>query len=126
MNAKKPRYFHLTPSRKKLAKYIGRGNKVSIVKQFLREPQYKELIIVQIGLLIQRELRALASRKGNSLLRNKSKEAFLSFSWDVAGIGSEDTNSTNCSGDCSKLQDYEPLKNTTNSLHHHSHIGEVY
>ena len=82
MNAKKPRYFHLTPSRKKLAKYIAHGNKVSIVKQFLREPQYKELIIVQIGLLIQRELRALASRKGNSLLRNRSKEAFLSFSWD--------------------------------------------
>ena len=37
---------HLTPSRKKLAKYIVCGNKVSIVKQFLREPQYKELIIV--------------------------------------------------------------------------------
>ena len=55
---------------------------MSIVKQILREPQYKELMIVQIGLLIQRELRVLASRKENSLLRNKSKDALLSFSWD--------------------------------------------
>ena len=77
MNSKKRRCFHLTPSRKKLAKYVGRGNRMSVVKQILREPQYKELIIV---LIIQQELRVLASRKEDSKLRNKSKEALLSFS----------------------------------------------
>ena len=55
---------------------------MSVVKQILREPQYKELIIVKIGLTIQQELRVLASRKEDSMLRNKSKEALLSFSWD--------------------------------------------
>lgn len=55
---------------------------MSIVKQILNEPQCREILLVQIGLLIQRELRLLASKKENSLLRDKSKAALLSFSWE--------------------------------------------
>ena len=52
------------------------------MKQIVSDPQYKDVIIVQIGLLIQREVKVLASLKENSLLRDKSRDTLLSFSWD--------------------------------------------
>ena len=62
--------------------YVGRGSKRSIVKLLLNEPRYREIIKIEIGLIIQRELRVLSSKKTSSLLRDKSKEGILSFSWD--------------------------------------------
>ena len=54
LSTKKPRYFHLTPSRNKLAKYV--------------DPKYREIILTHVGLLLHKELQLLSSKKTKSVL----------------------------------------------------------
>ena len=49
----------------------------------LNDPKYRDIIVTKLGAMIQKQLRVLGSRRTKSLLHDKSKAGFLSFSWEA-------------------------------------------
>ncbi len=84
----KPRRFQLTPSRKKIGRLLGRGNKQSLASIVLH-PDNKELqgrVVKGVGKLIQRELQSLCADSYPAMMRDTSDAALESFNWESLWI----------------------------------------
>lgn len=83
---KKPKYFHLTPSRKKLGRILGRGNRGSLSKVVLENGKLRKQVVQRVGKLIQKEMQMICSEKFNSIMRDTSDVAMEHFSWESIWI----------------------------------------
>lgn len=79
---KQTRYFHLSQSLKKLGRYIGRGNKRSIVTTVMENPHLRPHVLEAVAMEIEKEVKKVCSDNHDSILRMKFKEALERFSWD--------------------------------------------
>ena len=81
----RPKYFRLTPSRKKIGRILGRGNKGSLASTVL-DPKNKDLrqkLIKGVGKLLNSELKMLCGNKPPSLLQDISGASLEQFSWEL-------------------------------------------
>ena len=80
----KPKLFNLTPSRKKIGRILGRGNKGSLAAMVLH-PSNKALqgqVLKQVGRMCFREIKSLCSDNYCAMLRNTSDVSLTHFSWE--------------------------------------------
>lgn len=80
-NQRKTRYFHLSRSLKKLGRFVGRGNKESIVKAVMENPHLHEFVVRAISKEVQGELKEICSDSYDTILRMKYKVALQNFTW---------------------------------------------
>lgn len=83
---KKPTYFHLTRSLKKLGRYVGRGNRRSIAKAAVGNATLRPELIAAICTKVTAEVKTLCSDAHDSILRLKSKTALEYFTWETVWI----------------------------------------
>ena len=84
--AKKPKYFHLTRSLKKLGRFVGRGSKQSIARAAVNNNSLLPQLVRALCSAIQKELKSLRSDKHDSILRLKSKPALENFTWKMVWL----------------------------------------
>ena len=80
----RPRCFHLTPSRKKIGRLLGRGNKSSLAAIVLH-PDNKELrrkVVMGVGKLMYEEIKSLCADSYHSIMRDTSAVALEGFNWE--------------------------------------------
>lgn len=65
-----------------MGKYLGRGNKRSIVQAVLENTNLRHHVIIEVANEIRKEIKKICSRKHDSILRMKTKPALENFSWD--------------------------------------------
>lgn len=80
-NQRKTRYFHLSRSLKKLGRFVGRGNKESIVKAVMENNHLHALVVKAVSKEVQSELKEICSDSYDTILRMKYKVALESFTW---------------------------------------------
>ena len=81
----KPKHSHLTPSRKKIGRILGRGNKGSLAATVL-DPKNNVLqgkVIKCVGRLLNRELQTLCANKTPSMMQETSAIALEQFCWEL-------------------------------------------
>ena len=78
---KKPRNYHLTPSRKKVGKAVARGSKKQVIGECMKDSKMQMYTIQLIGQQLRNELTSLCSEAANSTLRNQSADALRGFTW---------------------------------------------
>ena len=81
-NQRKTRYFHLSRSLKKLGRFVGKGNKQSIVKAVMENNHLHALVIRAVSKEVQGELKEICSDSYDTILRIKYKVALENFSWN--------------------------------------------
>lgn len=79
--SKKPRSYHLTPSRKKVGKAVARGSKKQVISQCMKDSKMQMYTIQMIGRQIRNELTSLCSEAANSTLCSQSANALTEFTW---------------------------------------------
>ena len=84
--AKKPKYFHLTRSLKKLGRFVGRGSKQSIARAAVNNKSLLPQLVCALCSAIRKELKSLCSDKHDSILRLKSKPALENFTWKTVWL----------------------------------------
>lgn len=72
----------MTPKRKRLCQPLIRGSRYSLAKKCLDDEETRKYLIKCIGKTLQNEIANLCSNKHSSILKDKSKQAMESFSWD--------------------------------------------
>lgn len=78
---RKTRYFHLSRSLKKLGRFVGRGNKESIVKAVMENPHLRTLVVRAVSKEVQSELKEICSDRYDTILRMKYNVALENFTW---------------------------------------------
>ena len=79
---KVPKYFPLTPSRKRMGRFVARGSYVAIAKQCLEDERMRKYIIKKLVNVLQVEMKRLCSNHSDSVLMSKSTDDLCSFSHD--------------------------------------------
>ena len=82
--AKKPKYFHLTRSLKKLGRFVGRGSKQSIAA--VNNKSLLPQLVRALCSAVRKEVKSLCSDKHYSILRLKSKPALENFTWKTVWL----------------------------------------
>lgn len=84
----KPKYFHLTPSRKKIGRILGRGNKSSLASIVLGPENMglRKNVVRGVGKLMHQEFKFLCADSFPSMLRDTSDVALEHFSWESLWI----------------------------------------
>jgi hypothetical protein len=77
---KVPKYFPLTPSRKRLGRFVARGSYLAIAKQCFEDEKMRKYIIKKLVNILQVEMKRLCSNDTNSVLMSKSADDLCSFS----------------------------------------------
>lgn len=72
----KPRSVVLTPSRKKLAKVLARGSKMSVINECIKDDTMRKIIVSQVGHIVRKEIRVLCSDKFGSTLKKGSVQKY--------------------------------------------------
>lgn len=67
---------------KRIGRSVGRRNPGAIARQAMAHPKVKQAVIRVAGKLVRKEMMAMCKRDDPSVLRNSSREAMQSFSWD--------------------------------------------
>lgn len=79
---RRSRYFHLTNSLKKVGKYVGRGNRKSIARAVIGNPNLRHHVVQAVAREVRREIKELCSRKYDTILRMTTKPALENFTWE--------------------------------------------
>lgn len=85
---KTAKLFNLTPSRKKIGRVLGRGNKSSLAAMVVH-PSNKELrghVVKQVGRMCFQEIKSLCSDNYYGMMRNTSDVSLTNFSWESIWI----------------------------------------
>ena len=78
---KKPKYFHLTQSLKKLGRYVGRGNRRSIASAAMSNARLRPELLRIVCRDVRNEVQKVCSQKHDTILKLKSKPALAQFTW---------------------------------------------
>ncbi len=78
---KKPKYFKLSRSLKKLGRYVGRGKWSSIAQAVLKDEALAGRVVSGVAATIGREVKLVCSAKHESILMMKTKPALENFTW---------------------------------------------
>ena len=81
MHYRKPKYFKLPGSLKKLGRYVGRGKRTSIAQAVLKDEALADLVVRGVANTIGKEVKLVCSAKHNSILTMKTKPALENFTW---------------------------------------------
>ena len=79
---KRPSYFHLSRSLKKLGRIVGRGNRPSIAKTVLNDPPLTTAILANVVARMKREMKKLCSLNFSSIHQWTDFASLKSFSWE--------------------------------------------
>ena len=79
---RKNRYFHLSGSLKKVGKYVGRGNRISIAAAVIQNTSLRGEVLSSLCKEIQREVKSACSDAHDSILCMTSKPALENFTWE--------------------------------------------
>lgn len=82
-HTKRPSYFHLTQSLKKLGRHVGRGNRQSIAKAAVSNTSLRPELVTAICGTVRAEIKHVCSNAHDSILRLKSKTALEHFTWET-------------------------------------------
>ena len=80
---KKPSYFHLSQSLKKLGRYVGRGNRRSIARAAVSNTALQPHLVDALCGVVRAEMKHVCSDNHDSILRLKSKPALEHFTWEA-------------------------------------------
>ena len=83
---KRPCYFHLTQSLKKLGRYVGRGNRRSIAKAAVGNMTLRPELLTEMCGTVRAEMKSVSSDSHDSILRLKTKTALEHFTWETVWI----------------------------------------
>ena len=80
---KRPRSYHMTPTRRRICKPLIRRSRCALARQCLKDPVTRRFITKGVGLSLRHEVAKLCSDKVSSVLQDKSVEALETFSWEA-------------------------------------------
>lgn len=80
---KKPRYFYLTQSLKKLGRHVGHGNRRSIAQAAVRNTTLLPELVTALCEIAGAEMKSICSDNHDSILCLKSKTACEHFTWET-------------------------------------------
>lgn len=84
--AKKPKYFHLTRSLKKLGRFVGRGRRKSIARAAVNNKSLFPEIVQSLCRTIKKEIKTVCSETHDSILKMKTKPALEQFTWKTVWL----------------------------------------
>lgn len=84
---KKPKTYHLTPSRKRIGKSLARGSRCALVRECFKDEIVRKYIIKKVGNMVHHEIVSLCSDRVNSTLLNPPTKLLSCLTWE--GLYSE-------------------------------------
>lgn len=80
MAYKYPKWYNLTPRRKRFGKAVARGSFKAIAMQCIKHPTIAKFVVKQLSTTIRREMGMMAS---GSILQSQNIKNIKNFSWDL-------------------------------------------